>query len=190
MVSHVPATNRGIAAPFGTIVSYTITEPGSGYDDTTPPVLTFTDAGTGTSTGTAVIEDGQLVAVTFTALETALTSDPTVTVAAPGGSGNTTATVDLIDNRLSDTVDNIYPYDALEAQSALGDAVLNVPVYGRGIRAGNLSGSNEDVSIVDGYGNTRTIQAFGDRTMISDVQVQRIRETGTTPDADEFTVFI
>ena len=134
---------KGVAAPFSTLVSYEITDPGSGYSSV--PTLTFNDAGTGTTTGTAVIADGELVKVTFTAIETALTGAPTCTVAGPGG-GGTTATVSLVDNRLSDTVDNIYAMDALEAQALLGDAALNNAILANGIRVGNISGSNENVT--------------------------------------------
>ena len=172
MTNRVPnaeyGIRKGVAAPFSTLVSYEITNPGSGY--TSAPTLTFNNAGTGTTTGTAVVSGGRLVKVTFTAIETALTSAPTCTVAAPGGAGNTTATVSLVDNRLSDTVDNIYAMDALEAQALLGDAALNNAIIANGIRVGNLSGSNEDITIKDWWGRTRQMLAFGEMTWRSVIE--------------------
>jgi hypothetical protein len=97
--------------------SVTMTEKGAGYDETNPPTVTFT-AGTNETAaqGTAVIENGKVIRIELTDAGI-YTSAPTVSIAAPTGTGGTqaTATVAFADSK-----------DAVEAK--FQDMKIEVPL--------------------------------------------------------------
>lgn len=83
-------TRRGVAA-------VTITNDGQNY--TSPPAVAFSGGGGAGATGTAVVEDGQVVGVTVTNPGSGYTSAPTVAFTGGGGTGATgTATVAFLAN--------------------------------------------------------------------------------------------
>ena len=75
--------------------SIDVTNGGSGYDPTNPPLVTI-DAPTGENpvqaTAVAVVSGGVVTAIDITNVGNGYTTVPNVTIAAPGGTGNTTAT--------------------------------------------------------------------------------------------------
>ena len=171
-----PSEYKGICTHFGRVCSYNITLRGDGYTVGSPPAVTFSNGG-GAAATAIVGADGGIDGLLFTSAGSGVTLLTTAIIAAPGG-GATRATVTIINNIFSNLVNNIFPYDALEAQAVLGDAALNESIIGRAIRGRNGVVKADDVVISDANGNTRSLNAIhlGD---LHPIPVTRIHSTNT-----------
>jgi len=158
-----------VAAPFNQICSYRIDTPGDGYNG--GEVVNIT----GGHAATVVAAGGKVVGLNFSVL-VAEEAEPTAVVALPVG--GTRAKVTLLGSWLQDGGDNIYQYNALEAEAVYGDSIHNKPVVGRAIRV--TGGAKVDtVSIRDGSGSVRTLKRMAAGIQV-DIAVRGVRDTDTT----------